>query len=219
GAGQLCDVQDRSGLENAVGHSCAPRRPVRLGAVARAGRAGVARLDAAALAAGNRSVLCGPWPLRLVSCIRCADRRNSGAVVSRADRRRAHPYRAAHNASARRRHADAQRELSPGRHRRPSGGSGADGAAPRVLMLRALGASRLSLFANEGLRRATDADSWAASVLARDPQMDPAALQNHPMRNALTNVVGSRPKTTVHVSEHALSDGELLILTTDGVHG
>src|SRR5258705_362500 len=62
-------------------------------------------------------------------------------------------------------------------------------------------------------------DSWAASVLARDPQMDPSALQNHPMRNALTNVVGSRAKTTVHVSEHPLTGGELLALTTDGVHG
>ena len=56
-------------------------------------------------------------------------------------------------------------------------------------------------------------------TLARDPEMDPLTLQNHPMRNALTNVVGSRAKTTVHVSEQALSGGELLALTTDGVHG
>ena len=30
---------------------------------------------------------------------------------------------------------------------------------------------------------------------------------------------GSRAKTTVHISEHALTGGELLALTTDGVHG
>jgi protein phosphatase len=39
------------------------------------------------------------------------------------------------------------------------------------------------------------------------------------MRNALTNVVGSRGRTDVHVAERALSGGELLLLTTDGVHG
>ena len=39
------------------------------------------------------------------------------------------------------------------------------------------------------------------------------------MRNALTNVVGSRPRTDVHVSEEALAGGERLLLSTDGVHG
>jgi protein phosphatase len=88
-----------------------------------------------------------------------------------------------------------------------------------VLSVVHVGDSRLYLFANNKLQQLTDDDSWAASVLARDPQMDPVALQNHPMRNALTNVVGSRARTTVHVSEHVLTGGELLALTTDGVHG
>jgi protein phosphatase len=88
-----------------------------------------------------------------------------------------------------------------------------------VLSVAHVGDSRLYLFANALLRQLTDDDSWAASVLARDPQMDPAALQTHPMRNALTNVVGSRANTTVHLSEHSLTGGELLVLTTDGVHG
>src|SRR6476619_5300983 len=69
-----------------------------------------------------------------------------------------------------------------------------------LLSVAHVGDSRLYLFANNQLRQLTEDDSWAASVLARDPQMDPAALQNHPMRNALTG-------------------GELLALTTDGVHG
>src|SRR5438477_7350959 len=88
-----------------------------------------------------------------------------------------------------------------------------------VLSVAHVGDSRLYLFANERLRQVTDDDSWTASVLARDPQMDPAALQNHPMRNALTNVVGSRAKTIVHLREHVLTGGERLVLTTDGVHG
>jgi protein phosphatase len=77
----------------------------------------------------------------------------------------------------------------------------------------------LYVFADKKLVQVTEDDSWAASVLARDPQIDPIALLNHPMRNALTNVVGSRARTTVHVSEHVLAGGELLALTTDGVHG
>jgi serine/threonine protein phosphatase PrpC len=88
-----------------------------------------------------------------------------------------------------------------------------------VLSVAHVGDSRLYLFSNHHLEQVTDDDSWAASVLARDPQMSPAALQNHPMRNALTNVVGSRPKTLVHISELVLTGGELLVLTTDGVHG
>jgi serine/threonine protein phosphatase PrpC len=39
------------------------------------------------------------------------------------------------------------------------------------------------------------------------------------MRNALTNVVGSKRRTDVHVVEETLQGGELLLLTTDGVHG
>ena len=39
------------------------------------------------------------------------------------------------------------------------------------------------------------------------------------MRNALTNVVGFRRQTDVHVAEETLEGGELLLLTTDGVHG
>jgi len=81
------------------------------------------------------------------------------------------------------------------------------------------GDSRLYLFADGRLRRLTDDDSWLASVLAHDPEADPVALQHHPMRNALTNVVGLRSRTQVHIVEEALGGGELLLLTTDGIHG
>ena len=39
------------------------------------------------------------------------------------------------------------------------------------------------------------------------------------MGSALTNVVGARPRTDVHVTEELLSGGETLVLLTDGVHG
>ena len=69
------------------------------------------------------------------------------------------------------------------------------------------------------LRQLTDDDSWVATVLAQNPETDPALLQHHPMRNALTNVVGARPRVDVHVVEETLSGGERFLLTTDGVHG
>src|ERR1700716_2941458 len=73
--------------------------------------------------------------------------------------------------------------------------------------------------AGRQLRQVTLDDSWMVSVLAHDPEADPLLLQHHPMRNALTNVVGARPRTDVHVVEERLPGGELLLLTTDGFHG
>jgi serine/threonine protein phosphatase PrpC len=69
------------------------------------------------------------------------------------------------------------------------------------------------------LRQLTHDDSWVATVLAQNPETDPATLRHHPMRNALTNVVGARPRIDVHVLEETLSGGERFLLTTDGVHG
>jgi serine/threonine protein phosphatase PrpC len=82
-----------------------------------------------------------------------------------------------------------------------------------------VGDSRLYRLTGGRLRQLTDDDSWMASMLAHDPHADPAALQHHPLRNALTNVVGARSGAEVHVAEERLMDGDLLVLTTDGVHG
>jgi len=56
-------------------------------------------------------------------------------------------------------------------------------------------------------------------MLEHDPNVDPLLLEHHPMRNALTNVVGARARTEVHVVEQMLAGGERLLLSTDGVHG
>ncbi len=81
-----------------------------------------------------------------------------------------------------------------------------------------VGDSRLYLASQGRLRVMTEDDSWMATLLARQPDADPALLRHHPMRGALTNVVGARAGTEVHVVEDTLSGGELLLLTTDGVH-
>src|SRR5439155_16858755 len=57
------------------------------------------------------------------------------------------------------------------------------------------GDSRLYVLERGRLRQVTTDDSWLTSVLADDPAADLAVLQHHPMRNALTNVVGARACT------------------------
>jgi PPM family protein phosphatase len=81
-----------------------------------------------------------------------------------------------------------------------------------------VGDSRLYLVGRGRLRPLTEDDSWMASLLSREPFADLSRLRHHPMRGALTNVVGSRIGTDVHVVEETLQDGDLLLLTTDGVH-
>jgi protein phosphatase len=95
----------------------------------------------------------------------------------------------------------------------------AGNGAGDLLSVAHVGDSRLYLIAHDRIRQLTHDDSWVATVLAQNPETDPAMLQHHPMRNALTNVVGARPRVNVHIVEETLSGGERLVLTTDGVHG
>jgi protein phosphatase len=81
------------------------------------------------------------------------------------------------------------------------------------------GDSRLYVLAGGRLSQLTADDSWIASMLAEHPDTDIEALRHHPMRNALTNVLGASTRADVHVVEHPLSGGERLLLSTDGVHG
>ena len=81
-----------------------------------------------------------------------------------------------------------------------------------------VGDSRLYVLSGDGLAVRTHDDTWAATVLA-STAADPKRIAEHPMRNVLTNVLGAREHTDIHVSEHRLAHGELLFLCTDGVHG
>lgn len=78
------------------------------------------------------------------------------------------------------------------------------------------GDSRLYLYADGGLRQLTQDDTWLAAM---GDETDASMLDYHPMRHALTNVLGTSKRADVHVSERPLSGGELLLLTSDGVHG
>ena len=91
-------------------------------------------------------------------------------------------------------------------------------AGDRVSVAHA-GDSRLYVFSRGRLRQVTSDDTWLAQTLAADPHADRDALQLHPMSHALTNVVGAMKPATVHVAEETLDAGDVLLLSTDGVHG
>jgi len=81
-----------------------------------------------------------------------------------------------------------------------------------------VGDSRLYLLTEGRLHQLTADDSWVATTMAGGEQPEATLLRHHPMRHALTNVVGARARTEVHITETPLRGGELLVLTTDGVH-
>jgi len=80
------------------------------------------------------------------------------------------------------------------------------------------GDSRVYLLARGHLCQLTQDDSWTAGCGGDDPDDDALALACQPMRGALTNAVGAMVQTSVHTSEAAVEDGDVVLLVTDGVH-
>ena len=87
------------------------------------------------------------------------------------------------------------------------------------LAVASAGDSRAYLFTDGQLTQLTRDDTWAATVLAGEPQTNPAARAAHTMRHVLTNVIGAREQADVHLSEHDLTGGEMILLCSDGLHG
>jgi protein phosphatase len=81
-----------------------------------------------------------------------------------------------------------------------------------------VGDSRLYLLSTGTLTARTRDDTWAATMLA-GMENGGLAMAEHPMRNVLTNVLGTADETEVHLSELRLTGGETLLLCSDGVHG
>jgi protein phosphatase len=81
-----------------------------------------------------------------------------------------------------------------------------------------VGDSRMYQAVTGELVQLTRDDSWAARVLVQQPAPSPGA-EPHPMRHVLTNVLGARDTTDIHVQERPLAAGDLFLLCTDGLHG
>lgn len=90
---------------------------------------------------------------------------------------------------------------------------------PGRLTIGHVGDSRAYLLAGRRLRALTRDDSWTAAVTAANPSTDPSPGRHLSMRSALTNVVGARVETDVHIVEEPLTGGEWILLTSDGIHG
>jgi protein phosphatase len=83
------------------------------------------------------------------------------------------------------------------------------------LVIAHVGDSRLYLCNDDALEQLTEDDSWAATVLgSRNGSTAPPAT-----RHVLTNVLGARPDTLVHLTERELAGNETLLLCSDGLHG
>ena len=81
-----------------------------------------------------------------------------------------------------------------------------------------VGDSRVYACSDAGFSQLTTDDSWVATMLARDPEADAASLATHPMRHVLTNAIGAREETDVEIGERTLSQGEMLLLCSDGLY-
>jgi PPM family protein phosphatase len=87
------------------------------------------------------------------------------------------------------------------------------------LTVASVGDSRLYLFDGQALRQVTRDDSWIEAMLEENPDADLQALHVHPLRHALTNVLSTSSCAEIHIVEVPLRGGEVIALTTDGVHG
>jgi protein phosphatase len=89
--------------------------------------------------------------------------------------------------------------------------SGSEAAVANV------GDSRVYLVRSGRLQLLTIDDTWISSVLQKGA-LDREAILNHPMRNVLTQAAGSQHEIEVHTASVQLETGDLVVLSTDGLH-
>jgi protein phosphatase len=87
-----------------------------------------------------------------------------------------------------------------------------------VVVVGHVGDSRAYLFRASDLNQLTQDDTWAVAMLADNPD-GAKGVASHPFKHVLTNVLGSKERTTVHIAEHPVVPGDRLVLCSDGLHG
>jgi len=87
---------------------------------------------------------------------------------------------------------------------------------PSSIAVAHVGDSRVYSYLAGHLVQLTEDDSLLASLKGA---VDPAHHARHPLRNVLTNVLGTREDTEVHVADHRRTPGLRLLLCSDGLHG
>jgi PPM family protein phosphatase len=86
------------------------------------------------------------------------------------------------------------------------------------LLVASVGDSRVYVFNGQELTGVTDDQTWVNEV-GRRLGIDEAALKTHPMRHVLTMAIGVSPELRVHSYTVHPQPGELILLSSDGLHG
>jgi serine/threonine protein phosphatase PrpC len=81
-----------------------------------------------------------------------------------------------------------------------------------------VGDSRAYLVNHKGIRQITEDHSWVEEQV-RAKILTPEEARRHPQRNVVTRALGSKPAVEVDLFEGAVSEGDTLVLCTDGLSG
>lgn len=80
-----------------------------------------------------------------------------------------------------------------------------------------VGDSRAYLWRDGVLRQLSVDDKWVAQMV-RHGALSEEEAQTHPMRNVLTQSIGTQPQLDVHTHEFELRGGDQVLLSSDGFH-
>src|SRR5580704_1069155 len=86
------------------------------------------------------------------------------------------------------------------------------------LLIASVGDSRVYVFDDGELTGITEDQTWVNEV-GRRLGIDEAALKTHPMRHVLTMAIGVSPELRVHSYTVRPHPGELILISSDGLHG
>jgi len=88
----------------------------------------------------------------------------------------------------------------------------------RALLIASVGDSRAYVLDDDGLHAVTEDQTWVNEV-GRPLGIDEESLRTHPMRHVLTMAIGAGDPLTVNYYSVELDPQDLLLLSSDGLHG
>jgi protein phosphatase len=86
------------------------------------------------------------------------------------------------------------------------------------LLIASVGDSRAYVYDGGELTGVTEDQTWVNEV-GRRLGIDEASLKTHPMRHVLTMAIGVSPELRVHSYAVRPHPGEMILISTDGLHG
>ena len=89
---------------------------------------------------------------------------------------------------------------------------------PNDVAIASVGDSRAYVFEGKKLRAITEDQTWVQEV-GRPLGIDEESLKVHPMRHVLTMAIGVNAAVTIRYYAVQLSPGEIMMLSSDGLHG